>query len=272
MICDRLIAPFLRLPHFRGKTRIETLLRRLLWTPQRTAVFAGVRMELDLAEWTQMQLLKRNWLEPQTLELYRKLLRPGDVFADVGAHVGFHSLVARQWVGASGLVLAVEPQPYNTQKILANWRANNFTNLKLLVAAAGAQDGWVELRDQVLTDRSVLTLREGGGKNEAQSFEVPMLRLDSMFQRLGIERVKLLKLDVEGYELEVVQGLGERLGDVENLVFEFFVQAERKRSNGALIDRLTNAGYRLFTVDGRLWKPDLEIPEHNLWAALKSAQ
>jgi FkbM family methyltransferase len=272
MICDRLLAPFLRLPHFRGKTRIETLLRRLLWTPQRTAVFAGVRMELDLAEWTQMQLLKRNWLEPQTLELYKRLLRPGDVFVDVGAHVGFHSLVARHLVGEQGLVIAVEPQPYNAQKILANWRANNFTNLKLFVAAAGARDDRVELRDQVLTDRSVLTLREGGGKNEAQSFEVPLLRLDSIFQRLGIERVKLLKLDVEGYELEVVQGLGERLGDVENVVFEFFVQAERKRANGALIDRLTNAGCRLFTVDGKPWEASAEIPEHNLWAALKAAQ
>src|SRR5215831_15161314 len=121
MVIDKLLTPLLRLPHFKGKTRVETLLRRLVWTPHRTKVLGGLRMELDPAEWTQMQLLKQNWLEPSTLALYDKLLRPGDVFVDVGAHVGFHSLVARQFVGSNGLVLAIEPQPYNAQKILANW-------------------------------------------------------------------------------------------------------------------------------------------------------
>src|SRR5947209_6611895 len=125
MIFDALFTPFLRLPYFKGKTRIEELLCRLLWVPNQTVVLGGARMELDLAEWTQMQLLKRNWLEPRTLELYAKLLRPGDVFVDVGAHVGFHSLVARQIIGFEGLVIAIEPQPYNARKILENWRAND---------------------------------------------------------------------------------------------------------------------------------------------------
>src|SRR5262245_25713330 len=120
MFCDRLLTPFLRLPPFRVKTRIEQLLRLMLCTPHRTVVAHKLRMELDLAEWTQMQLLKRNWLEPQTLQLYENLLQPGETFIDVGAHVGFHSLVARHLVGPNGLVIALEPQPYNAQKILAN--------------------------------------------------------------------------------------------------------------------------------------------------------
>jgi len=270
MIFDALLTPFLRLPHFKGKTRIETLLRRLLWTPSRTVVFGGVRMELDLAEWTQMQLLKRNWLEPQTLELYAKLLRPGDVFADVGAHVGFHSLVARQLVGPLGLVLCVEPQPYNAQKILANWRANDFTNLKLFVAAAGAQDGTVELSDQVPIDRSVLTLLDRGGKNEAQHFVVPLVRLDSLLQRHNIGRVKLLKLDVEGYELEVVQGLCTRLRDIEHIIFEVLRDAASERTD-ALTQQLKTSGFELLTIAGSVWNSGTEIPENNLWARRISA-
>src|SRR5205085_9100660 len=70
MVVDKLLTPFLRLPHFKGKTRLEELLRRLVWAPNRTRVFDGLKMELDPAEWTQMQLLKGNWLEPRTLELY----------------------------------------------------------------------------------------------------------------------------------------------------------------------------------------------------------
>lgn len=271
MIFDPLLTPFLRLPHFKGKTRLEILLRRLLWTPHRTEVFGGLRMELDLAEWTQLQLLKRNWLEPRTLELYERLLRPGDVFADVGGHVGFHSLVARKFVGAGGLVLCVEPQPYNAEKILANWRANQFTNLRLAVAAAGSRDDWVELCDQVLTDRSVLTLLDHGGKNEAQRFEVPLLRLDTLLRRHGVARVKLLKLDVEGYELEVIKGLGDRLKDVDHIIFEIFEQADRREHNATLGQLLGDHGFRLQTIAGDSWRPGQAIPENNLWAVRSGA-
>jgi FkbM family methyltransferase len=267
MVVDKLLTPFLRLPHFKGKTRIEELLRRMLWIPNQTVVFGGARMELDPAEWMQMQLLKGNWLEPRTLELYAKLLQPGDVFVDVGAHVGFHSLVARQLVGSEGLVVAVEPQPYNAEKILANWRANNFTNLKLIVAAASNRDGWVELHDQAIIDRSVLTLRDDGGKNEAQRFEVPSLRLDSIFQRHHIAHAKLLKIDVEGYESEVISGLGDRLRDVQNIVFEILPSAARESTGLTVTQFLRDHGFELRTVEDRQWQPGVPIPENNLWAA-----
>ncbi len=58
-----------------------------------------------------MQFMKRRWLEPETIKLYEKLLEPGDIFIDVGAHVGLHSLIARHHVGPSGKVIAIEPQP-----------------------------------------------------------------------------------------------------------------------------------------------------------------
>ena len=265
MILDRPLTPFLRLGHFKGKTRIETLLRQLLWTPARTEVFGGISMELDLAEWTQMQLLKRNWIEPQTLELYGKLLRPGDVFVDVGAHVGFHSLVARKIVGPEGIVVCVEPQPYNAHKILSNWRANGFTNLKLAVAAAGAENGAVELSDQVLTDRSVLTLLPRGGKNEAQKFEVPLVRLDAIFERHQLKTVHLLKLDVEGYELEVLTGAGSRLRDISNIILEVLDASDYENSR-PLFDLLKNSGFELLTIHGVPWTEGTEIPERNLWA------
>lgn len=263
MVVDKLLTPFLRLPHFKGKTRLEEMLRKWVWTPNQTRVFNGVKMELDPAEWTQMQLLKRNWIEPRTLELYAKLLQPGDVFVDVGAHVGFHSLVARQLVGPSGLMIAIEPQPYNAQKILANWRANNFTNLKLVVGAAGDRDGRVELNDQSMTDRSLLTLRSDGGKNEAQRFEVPTLRLDSILDRQGITRVKLLKLDTEGYEREVIDGLGDRLGDVNHLVFEFL---PARLEAFPVIKILGDRGFEIRSVEDRSWHRGDPIPENNLWA------
>lgn len=261
MFVDKLLTPFLRLPHFKGKTRIEEMLRRVLWTPSQTKVFGDLRMELDPAEWTQMQLLKRNWLEPLTLTLYEKLLRPGDVFVDVGAHVGFHSLVARKLVGSTGLVIAIEPQPYNAQKILANWRANNFTNLKLIIAAVSDAESWAELNDQWITDRTLLTLYGGSGKDEAQRFEVPTVRLDSILTRHKISRVKLLKLDVEGYEQQAMTGLADRLPDVDNMIFELLPNA-----SNVVPQALRDRGFELRTVEDRQWQSGNPIPENNLWA------
>jgi FkbM family methyltransferase len=261
MVIDKLLTPFLRLPHFKGKTRIEESLRRLLWIPNQTKVFDGLRMELDPAEWTQMQLLKRNWLEPRTLALYQKLLRSGDTFVDVGAHVGFHSLVARKLVGPAGLVIAIEPQPYNAHKILANWRANSFTNLKLIIAAASDAESWAELSDQPITDRTLLTLRGNSGKDEAQRFEVPTVRLDSILDRHKISRVKLLKLDVEGYEQQAMAGLADRVRDVENIIFELLPNAST-----VVPQVLRERGFELRTVEDRQWQSGNPIPENNLWA------
>jgi FkbM family methyltransferase len=265
MVVDKLLTPFLRLPHFKGRTRIETALRCLFWTPNQTKVFRGLRMELDPEEWTQMQLLKSNWLEPRTLALYEKLLRRNDVFVDVGAHVGFHSLVARQLVGPQGLVMCIEPQPYNAHKILSNWRANEFTNLKLVVAAADEENGSVELSDQILTDRSLLTLLERGGKNEGQKFEVRLVQLDSLFRRHGLKGVKLLKLDVEGYELEVVKGASECLRDVENIVIEILENTDSDRTDD-VIRLLREKGFALLRIDGLPWQVGTVLPENNLWA------
>ena len=179
-------------------------------------------MELDLGEWIQLQLARKNWLEPQTIALYAKILKPGDVMADVGAHVGFHSLIGRQIVGANGLIIAIEPQPYNAHKIMRNWRANGYSNLKLYIAAGGVDGGRADLFDQEYTDRAILSLANNAAKNEQQSFQVPILRLDSIIIENNLPLLRLLKIDVEGYELEVIQGLGEKLVSVQHIIFECF--------------------------------------------------
>jgi hypothetical protein len=142
MASNYLLTAFLKIPHFKGKTRLESILLKGFRHPRKSKVYGGLLMELDCAEWTQLQLLRGHWLEPQTLACYEKLLRPGDVFIDVGAHVGFHALVGRSVVGATGLVIAVEPQPYNSFKILRNFRANGFSNLNSSLLQLVTCLGW----------------------------------------------------------------------------------------------------------------------------------
>jgi FkbM family methyltransferase len=264
-VLDTILRPVLRLPHFKGKSRLEGWLRRTQWLPRRTRVKYDLLMELDPQEWLQLQLFESKWLEPETLALYERLLRPGDVFVDVGAHVGFHSLVARRLIGADGLVVAFEPQPYNAGKLLANWRANGFVNLHLVVGAAGATDGSLVLADQAPTDRSLLSVG-GHGRNEGQRYEIQVRSLSSVLASLGLDRARMVKVDVEGYELGVLQGLGERLARVEHLILEFYDWPERRGDNQGLLDLLRRHSFDLATVRGERWERGQPLPEHNLWA------
>ena len=225
-------------------------------------------MDLDPIEWTQSDLLRDGGIEPLTSALYGKLLRRGDKYVDVGAHVGFHTLVARDLIGETGFVIAVEPQPYNCEKLLANWRANGFDNVALYVAAAGEQDSTVGLHQQTATDSSRLSMCLEPINDETRVFYVPIRRLEAILSEQGVERVRLLKIDVEGYELEVFNSLGAFLPAIDNIILEVLDTASGISAKTiSLIERLNGVEYKLRTVEGVPWDCRSPLPENNLWAS-----
>ena len=268
-LTSKLYVSLLRFPSFKGKGRIEKSVRRHFLASPRYEVVHGLRMELSPLEWTEITLMRDGVIEPQTTALFGSLLRPSDVYVDVGAHVGFHTLVARHHVGESGRVIAVEPQPYNCQKVLANWRANGFSNIVLYVAAAGERGGVAVLHDQAAHDKSRLSLCLEPVNDEAQRFQVPVVSIEDLFREQGVGSVRLLKIDVEGYELEVVRGLRACGRVIENIIFEVLgAPAGLSDRSHLLLDEVKRLGYRLRTVEGKPWDVPGPLPENNVWASL----
>lgn len=255
----------LRGPRFRGRARLESLLRSML-APQADEV-DGLRMELDPQEWLQIEMLSGRPPEPATTALFRRLLKPGDTYIDVGAHVGFHVLAAARCVGPSGRVIAVEPQPYNCARILINSQINDLANVIVAMTAAGDRDDMIVLHDQKRNDKARLSVVAGaGGGDVATRFEVPIQTIDSIRGRHASGPVRLLKIDVEGYEREVLAGAAATLAETENLVFECL-----PISGAGLADDLTalvtKAGFVIKQVDGSPWEPNSQALENNLWAS-----
>lgn len=238
---------------------------KILWQPDRIKVANGLLMELDPREWIQMQYIKGDLLEPETQRRIETLLAPGDLYIDVGSHVGLETLIARQKVGAQGLVIAIEPQPYNAAKILTNWQLNSFKNIKLYVAAAGATSEHVWLEEQEAKDRAILSLSHDSCRNVAIPFSVPVVTLKSVIEEQEWTKVKLVKIDVEGFEPAVIDGLGDRIASVENIIFEHLSSHAEGQSN-RLPELLCAAGFHLYCVDGEPWSPGMEVSENNLWA------
>jgi FkbM family methyltransferase len=258
----------LRLPQFKGKARIIDAYRAAFFRSYKFTGSHGFAMELDPIEWTQSELLRDGCIESLTSALYRKLLREGDTYVDIGAHIGYHTLLARRCIGAQGQVIAVEPQPYNCQKVLANWRANGFENLALYVAAIGEENSNIGLHQQVETDTTRLSICLEPVNDEARIFYVPLRRLDAILNEQRVDHIRLLKIDVEGYELEVLNSLGAFVPAIDNMILEVLdTSTGITAKSGALIEKLKSFGYALNNVAGQAWDCRCPLPENNLWAS-----
>jgi len=142
----------------------------------------------------------RCW-EPNETWLIRTLLRPGDVFIDVGANAGYYSLLASRLVGPAGRVLSVEPIPLTLGRLKANIALNGFGNIRIIEAAASDETGEIVLTMPESGQAGMTTVRQVKGS----SWRVKCDRLDRLLGDVGASR--LVKVDVEGAELRALRGL-----------------------------------------------------------------
>lgn len=141
----------------------------------------------------------------------RSCLRPGDLVVDVGANVGFISLAAAALVGRSGKVISVEANPRTFRYLKSNVRLNRVSNITLLNCALGNRSGTVMISNERFDDMNRIVDKDG--------IKVPLMTLDEVLSTIG-GRIRLLKIDVEGYEKFVIEGGAQSLGRTDYIYFE----------------------------------------------------
>jgi FkbM family methyltransferase len=125
------------------------------------------------------------------------VLRPGDRYLDAGANVGQLALAASKRVGVEGEVIAIEAHPETYEYLRGNVELNHATNVTALHCALGAESGEVALTSRRSDDQNFVT--------NIGKVRVPMHTVDEL---VAAQPTRLLKVDVEGYELPVLQGAG----------------------------------------------------------------
>jgi FkbM family methyltransferase len=134
------------------------------------------------------------------VEVCRRVLRPGDGYLDVGANVGQLAIVAANRVGPAGSVLALEAHPRTYAFLKENCQLNGLSWVQIRNTAVGDHQGTVAFTDMTLDDQNFVASGGGGSGGVVQ---VEMQTLDDL---VPDRPIRLMKIDVEGFELQVLAG------------------------------------------------------------------
>ncbi len=148
--------------------------------------------------------------EPDMQAALRALVRPGMTVYDVGANVGFISIIAARLVGPQGRVVAFEPLPSNVRQIRHNASLNNFSHIDVREEALGREEGAARFQ---VTDFPTTGRMENGVANREKRGELMVMvrRLDAVIDEAGMRPPDLIKMDVEGAEVDVLAGASRTL-------------------------------------------------------------
>ncbi|MCL4508953.1 MAG: FkbM family methyltransferase [Chloroflexi bacterium] len=189
----------------------------LRWSPSAISRVAmlptGARLALSLQDYYHYRLYFTGLFEPGTTALVRKLLRPNDVFIDIGANIGFYSCTA---AALQARVHAFEPNPslsrfLEQSRVLNGWGERLTVNTCAVASTAGRAEFFLSTNQENSGLSSLLPLDH---LSTAEKLVVPTTTLDAYCSAHGIDHVRLIKIDVEGGERDVLTGAARVLQDV----------------------------------------------------------
>jgi FkbM family methyltransferase len=213
--------------------RPMTSLRRVVWECYRDrgtsralpiAWYENLKFRLLLGNDLSLCLYVGGSFEPNEFAYLEETLKPGMVFIDCGANEGLYTLYAARRIGPAGRVLAIEPSTREVQRLRANIALNQLNNITIEQVALGNQ-----------SKRALLTVAGPGHEalNTMSSIEEPLRQeevqvetLDALVDRHQLERVDLIKLDIEGSEVQALLGSGET---IERFSPILLIEAEETR-------------------------------------------
>ncbi|MEO7966539.1 MAG: FkbM family methyltransferase [Gemmatimonadaceae bacterium] len=180
-----------------------------------------VVLQLDPAQMSQQIMLEDlqsgRLYEQETSNFVGSILQTGDTFVDIGAHVGYFSMLASAMVGPDGAVYAFEPEPRNYAHLLDHIDVNNATNVRPMHMAVGAKPSIAEFFVNSDNDGGHALWEVGRHpfnertRSAPQSRKVFVTSLDQLFEGRDMRSLKAIKIDAEGAEFAILVGARELL-------------------------------------------------------------
>lgn len=195
-------------------------------------------------------LLRYGFHEKYETELFKKSIKKGMVVIDIGAHIGYYTLLAARLTGEKGKVFAFEPDPYNYTLLVKNIEVNGYSNVIPVQKAVFSKSGKMKL----FLDKSDLgnhSLSDANIPNGDTSITIEVISLDEFFKDKH-HKIDVIKMDVQGSEMGVLQGMTNIINKNDNLeiITEFWPMGLRRSGSSPkeFLNRLVGYGFTLYQI------------------------
>jgi FkbM family methyltransferase len=215
----------------------------------------GYSLNLELSDWSdRFAYFLGRYYEDHTQKLMLHALKSGDRFIDIGANVGFVSMLAAWCVKADGKVIAFEPNPVVMKRLREHVEQNNLGQVITLHSfGLGDTDAELTLRlpGRFTGQATMAPLDESEGPASAE-YKVPVRVGDEVFANLDASRPTFVKIDVEGFECTVLDGMQKTLARLQPAVFTEITESLLLRAGKSpddVFNRMHELGYEGYGLD-----------------------
>lgn len=202
-------------------------------------------------------------------ELIRKTLKPGMVIIDIGAHIGYYTVIAARIVGDGGQVIAFEPDTENFSFLEHTIKTNGFTNVSIHRMGISNKSG----------DTTLFVSPRNSGDHRIYQFSesrerivIPLTTIDAFVKNHRLERIDFIKMDIQGAEGKALDGMQNTLKTQNSitLITEFWPQGIRAAGNDPLhfLQTLQSIGFSIIQIQKNISRPVVGTDLQNLIDAL----
>jgi len=167
----------------------------------------GLKMFLDPLSILGRDVAETGTFEPETIEIFRSEVGPGDRVLDIGANEGFFSAMAGRLVGEAGFVASVEPQYRLRDLVEINMRANDVAAFRVFNAAVGGDEGAIGELNLYPAINSGATSLVRRARFMRTTQPTTFVSVETILRKCAVDRFDFVKVDTEGFEAEVVDAL-----------------------------------------------------------------
>lgn len=218
---------------------------------------SGMSIEVDRAEGVGRSLVRRGTHDLPVAEMIHRLVKPGDHVVDLGANIGYFTQIMSARAGAAGQVWGFEPHPFIYARLNRNMESARKTlgydNASVLQKAVSnvAGEAILEMPEAFETNQGLSRITAKIEPGSSRQIKVECSTLD---QELGGAAIKLMKMDVEGHELQALQGAQSLLGSgrIRHIIFE-----DHNGAQSPVIALLAGYGYQIQRLGWKLNGPRL---------------
>jgi len=217
----------------------------------------GHEMYLDPSD--SLRLSTNGVFEPYTTQVIKRNISSGDIVIDIGANIGYFTLIMAKCIRENGKVFSFEPEPKNFELLKKNVEINNYSNVILEKKAIGNKTGTTNLyladkKNNVFSSGMHRIFRSDLVSQIPDPISVNIIKLDDYLQDLKfIKKIRLIKIDVEGAEFDVLKGMNKILDENKEIEIVMEFSSENLEDYGSntpdVVDFLMNKGFKLSIIN-----------------------